>query len=1029
MEYNNLNEYILGQFSNTDQDYIISMVANENFNFGDPILINEGDNLIKANQYYIDTVHIIFDNNFGNDNVININIKNQNISKSYNTNQLTTIIDIINALNSLDGVEALYDISLTDPKEIRVRTINYDNDLSINITGTISPSIIKNFDSSQIRVGIAAFIQKTIENNKGYVKNETISVLNKGNIIVKPLDTAIAGYKAYVAKNIITGEKGIITNIYNQDYKYHNFIGIWQSNIFDDFAILGLNGLQRGSISFNFSDLFSYTNSFFELQSITKPTTSIENKVRLYAKNVNGILKLFYLRPNGVEIEIGSGGSGGTANWGEIEGLLSNQTDLQIALNDKANLNRQENKNLYANPNGNDTTGTGALNNPYKTWQKAIDMATSGDIVNVSGTTTENLTINKSITLLGKAPESNSTSLIGNITFGTTGNIFTPIHNIYINGDVTTTGLGGWRLKDCIVTGNVTISGILTNNIEIDRSSIRGSNITITALNTQDIQIKNGWYPTELIINSGFVIVNEVSTIKKVTLNAGLLVLQKISAIEKDSNGICLSVNATASNSEIYLIDFVSLRQTDTSFGKIKRLDASKNVPIYVLGDLIDNPTLHELYTTPLLPGSHLGYRVAGYPAPIHYSIGADILAYHLAGIDAALTTTGGASEIEVERLTINTDGQTAFTLVNIPANDKSVLLFLNGNECERGVEFTTLGTSLTWLNPGGLTLKTTDILVANIFKTAVISDSIPLSYLDIDVTLSANSNAKVPSQKATKSYVDAGLSGKSNTDHTHTKGDIGLSNVDNTSDANKPISSATQTALNDKISGTLTSTKILVSDGIKSVKDSNITDNNILVSISKPLQINDGAGQYLQIPKLTATQRNALTPIAGMQIYNTTSSQIQGYNGTTWISLEISKIKEVFFIGSDYTITYRGYRAKGIGATSLADSSFIIPSDFSSIISFKANLMIATGAAGSNKNIDLTSQYCQIGEPYNQHSETDITTTYDFTGYDDKFYDLNVAGVFTLLTAEDRCSLNITTTAIGGSIYLLGFTLKYNVI
>ena len=35
---------------------------------------------------------------------------------------------------------------------------------------------------------------------------------------------------------------------------------------------------------------------------------------------------------------------------------------------------------------------------------------------------------------------------------------------------------------------------------------------------------------------------------------------------------------------------------------------------------------------------------------------------------------------------------------------------------------------------------------------------------------------------------------------HETTKTDIGLSNVDNTSDANKPISTATQTALNLKI-------------------------------------------------------------------------------------------------------------------------------------------------------------------------------------------------------------------------------------
>lgn len=40
--------------------------------------------------------------------------------------------------------------------------------------------------------------------------------------------------------------------------------------------------------------------------------------------------------------------------------------------------------------------------------------------------------------------------------------------------------------------------------------------------------------------------------------------------------------------------------------------------------------------------------------------------------------------------------------------------------------------------------------------------------------------------------------------EETITKSDVGLGNVDNTSDANKPISSATQTALNAKITGVL---------------------------------------------------------------------------------------------------------------------------------------------------------------------------------------------------------------------------------
>lgn len=49
--------------------------------------------------------------------------------------------------------------------------------------------------------------------------------------------------------------------------------------------------------------------------------------------------------------------------------------------------------------------------------------------------------------------------------------------------------------------------------------------------------------------------------------------------------------------------------------------------------------------------------------------------------------------------------------------------------------------------------------------------------------------------------------------DYAPTKADIGLSNVDNTSDANKPVSSATQTALNAKANTTHTHTASQISD------------------------------------------------------------------------------------------------------------------------------------------------------------------------------------------------------------------------
>ena len=57
----------------------------------------------------------------------------------------------------------------------------------------------------------------------------------------------------------------------------------------------------------------------------------------------------------------------------------------------------------------------------------------------------------------------------------------------------------------------------------------------------------------------------------------------------------------------------------------------------------------------------------------------------------------------------------------------------------------------------------------------------------------------------------------------TITKADVGLGHVDNTSDANKPISTATQTALNGK--------QATITGGASTITTSNLTANRALVS------------------------------------------------------------------------------------------------------------------------------------------------------------------------------------------------------
>ena len=57
------------------------------------------------------------------------------------------------------------------------------------------------------------------------------------------------------------------------------------------------------------------------------------------------------------------------------------------------------------------------------------------------------------------------------------------------------------------------------------------------------------------------------------------------------------------------------------------------------------------------------------------------------------------------------------------------------------------------------------------------------------------------------------------------------------------------------------------------------------MTKIYQPLIINDGAGQYFKLPILTTTERNNLTPVNGMEIYNSTTLKKETYQNGYWVS------------------------------------------------------------------------------------------------------------------------------------------------
>lgn len=132
---------------------------------------------------------------------------------------------------------------------------------------------------------------------------------------------------------------------------------------------------------------------------------------------------------------------------------------------------------------------------------------------------------------------------------------------------------------------------------------------------------------------------------------------------------------------------------------------------------------------------------------------------------------------------------------------------------------------------------------------------------------------------------LDTHISNKSNP-HSVTKVQVGLGNVDNTSDANKPISNATQTALNGKFSATDGNALKQRVDNIPELVATDITvdsdNDSVNISLDKT-SIVDGtlSGTTININSATASKAGILVPTDKSKI----DKIITNGNGTKYLS------------------------------------------------------------------------------------------------------------------------------------------------
>lgn len=137
----------------------------------------------------------------------------------------------------------------------------------------------------------------------------------------------------------------------------------------------------------------------------------------------------------------------------------------------------------------------------------------------------------------------------------------------------------------------------------------------------------------------------------------------------------------------------------------------------------------------------------------------------------------------------------------------------------------------------------------------------------------------------AVQTNLETHINNKSNP-HEVTKDQVGLGNVDNTSDANKPISTATQTALNDKFSATDGNALKQRVDNIPELVATDITvdsdNDSVNISLDKT-SIVDGtlSGTTININSATASKAGILVPTDKSKI----DKIITNGNGTKYLS------------------------------------------------------------------------------------------------------------------------------------------------
>jgi hypothetical protein len=258
--------------------------------------------------------------------------------------------------------------------------------------------------------------------------------------------------------------------------------------------------------------------------------------------------------------------------------------------------------------------------------------------------------------------------------------------------------------------------------------------------------------------------------------------------------------------------------------------------------------------------------------------------------------------------------------------------------------------------------------------------------------------------------------------DITITKTTIDLANVNNTSDASKPVSTAAQTALGAKADTAVVNPTLLLKAPLASPKFTGAVAIGTTTPASSAVLDITSSSQGLLLPRLTYVQKTAISsPVAGLILFCSdcgTSGEMQLYNGTSFVNM----------IGATAQFampTITSTTAISAITTSSASSGGVINSDGGAAVTARG---IVWGTSAGSSTFSATTG---TGVGTFTSSMTGLTSgvTYYVRAYATNSVGTKYGPEISFNTSQAVATLAATTTvsAIGSTTATSGGNITYN--